>query len=210
MGYVEDIKKINKMAKELISHGMASSFDEAVQKATKMIGEGASVTHSRDFEANKPVQRQQPMPKPEVYEQKQQPQQPMPKQEQKDQRTGMTWQQAMAKNNEYIVKLLKDFQKQIEGVHSKIGSFENNMQELARRQAKMGEMMVSAPKGSEEINIEDDEPEQKQEPRGMPQQQEQKQQPQAQQEKKESHPKQGGYNPEDVSVDKIFYFGNKK
>ena len=31
-----------------------------------------------------------------------------------------------------------------------------------------------------------------------------------QQEKKESHPKQGGYNPEDVSVDKIFYFGNKK
>ncbi len=198
MGYVEDIKKINKMAKELISHGMATSFDEAVQKATKMLGEGASVTHSRDLGTGG-SQPQQPRPQREP----EQTQQPKPQQQSaKDERTGMTWQQAMAKNNEYIVKLLKDFQKQLEGIHSKIGTFENNVQELARRQTKMGEMMVSAPKGSEEINIEDDEPEQQ--PRGIPKK-EPKPEP-----KKESHPKQGNYSSEDVSVENVFYFGNKK
>jgi len=46
----------------------------------------------------------------------------------------------------------------------------------------------------------------------MPQQEpvQQQQQQQSQQQPKESHPKQGGYNSEDVSVEKVFYFGNKK
>jgi len=193
MGYVEDIRKINKMAKELISHGMASTFDEAVQKATKMIGEGASVTQSRDFGPQQ-TQQQQPMPKRE---------QPVQQQSAKDERTGMTWQQAMAKNNEYIVKLLKDFQKQLEEHNQNFSKVQSSLQELSRRQTKMGDMMVTAPKGSEEINIEDDE-ETKQEPRGIPSNESK------QEEKKEAHPKQGGYNPEDVSVDKMFYFGNKK
>tara|TARA_Y100000034_G_scaffold61729_2_gene74943 strand:- start:3568 stop:4173 length:606 start_codon:yes stop_codon:yes gene_type:complete len=201
MGYVEDIKKINKMAKELISHGMASSFDEAVQKATKMLGEGASVTHSRDFESSKAVQQQQPMP-----QKQEQPQQPKQQQCGRDERTGMTWQQAMAKNNEYVVRMLKDFQKHLQDNHSRVGQIESAMQDLKRKQAKLGDMMV-VPKGSEEINIEVDE-----QPRGMPQQEpvQQQQQQQSQQQPKESHPKQGGYNSEDVSVEKVFYFGNKK
>ncbi len=202
MGYVEDIKKINAMAKELISHGMATSFDEAVQKATKMIGEDVSVTESRDFQSSN-FQQQQPIPKPEVYGQEPQ-KEVKPQDSGKDERTGMTWQQAMAKNNQYIVKMLKDFQKQIGEHHDNFSKIQSSLQELSRRQAKLGEAMVDAPKGSEEINIEDDEQseqESRQEPRGFPKKQEPK---------RESHPKQGNYNPEDVSVENVFYFGNKK
>ena len=120
----------------------------------------------------------------------------------------MTWQQAMAKNNEYIVKMLKDFQKQMQEHHSKVTQIESGVNELARRQSKMGEMMVSAPKGSEEINIEDEEPEQQQEqPRGFPKKEEETK---PAQEKKDPNPRSGNYNPEDVSIENVFYFGNKK
>ena len=88
MGYVEDIQKINKLAKELMQHGMAKDQDEAVQKAAEML-KGKSdvpVTYSQDL----PNQVTQPR----SYE--------------PHEKTSMSWQDAMAKNNEYIVKQLNE------------------------------------------------------------------------------------------------------
>ena len=44
MDYVEQVKKINALAKELMKHGMAKSTDEAIVQAQKMLEKGTDVS----------------------------------------------------------------------------------------------------------------------------------------------------------------------
>lgn len=199
MGYIEDIKKINSMAKELISHGIASSFDEAVVKATKMLGDEKSVTRNDDFD---PFSR---IEKPAQKQEASQATQPAAASSGTDERTGMTWQQAMAKNNEYMIKMLKDFQKQLGEYSTKIVLIETSLHELAKRHTKLSDMMVT--KGSQEINIDvDDESkaEQAAPVQAQPKKEEYKQ------EQTVPQSRVGNYKPGDISIEKMFYYGNKK
>ncbi|MBW2963248.1 hypothetical protein KY306_00545 [Candidatus Woesearchaeota archaeon] len=93
--------------------------------------------------------------------------------------TNMTWQQAMEKNTKFIVNTFKDIQKEIINLKAET--------ENLKHQIKNMKLSASAP---------------------------QKQETQSQikentAETKEKHPKQGDCKPEDYSVEKYFYCGNK-
>ncbi len=188
MGYVEDIQKINKLAKEMLSHGMAKSLDEAVSKAQETLRKSGSIRI--DLTDMKQKLDEQNQKKEEVIGKEKTDIETGQVSVEKPAMPRITWQEAMAKNTNYVVEQLKGHQKAFEQIGNEIIQLKREVQLLKRGQS------INTPQNTKEqvINIEE---------------------PAAQQEtlaktpEQESHPKQGSFKPEDVSIEKVFYFGNK-
>ncbi|MBW3003030.1 hypothetical protein KY328_00970 [Candidatus Woesearchaeota archaeon] len=189
MGYVEDIQKINKLAKELLDHKMADSLDEAVVQAKGMLKNDIDLAKipnpGTDYQEEVKVEKinSQTLQEHErklkaIEEDKKEP--------------DISWQEAMAKNNEYIVGMMKKFE-------SAVHTFNNELCALRRKVASLED-------GQKVVNLVK---EQASEPVQQPQQQAAPQPaPQAQQQQS-SHPKTGSSDPSQFSVEKIFYYGKK-
>lgn len=165
MGYIEDIKKINALAKELLQHNIVQSQDEAVVKARDMlVKKESSQGDYIDLSKNS-----------------------IPQQESERR---VEWKDAMAKNNEFIINELKKFKSDVESFAGQLQMLRNELAEL---------------KTTNGVNIRKEELH--------------KEEPQVQNsvgqdavEKKEyvNHPRSGNYKPNDVAIEKFFYYGNKR
>lgn len=209
MSYIEDIQKINKLAKEMLSHGMATSLDEAVSKAQETLRKSGAITLDlRDMaqqldeqnqrrkemfgeERTDPKTGQVTVEKPEnVVEKNEQVQEPIVEPVKQQER--VTWQEAMSKNTKYVVEQFKGYQQMFEQMGNEIVELKREIQALKRNQSQF---QVSSQR-EQVINIDDDAPVQQTQQTVEPV-------------KQESHPKQGNFSSEDVSIEKVFYFGNK-
>lgn len=164
---VEKIQKVNALAKELMDHGFAADLNEAVNKATNMIDKKEDNLNQAQPQEVQSIEPQQQVNNFQAEDSA------------RDKESGMSWQQAMTKNNEYIVNLLKDFQSKLDKMTTKIDKLSNRpVQQIVQQ--------VEEPKPSQQR---------------LP----------VQEEKKVPHVRSGSFVPgsDDVSVDKIFYFGNK-
>lgn len=173
---VENLKKINAMAEELLKHKIASSREDAVKKAEEIIERGGQTmdnTNKQEEIPNEPVKQEQKEP-------------------------GMTWQEAMAKNNEFIVKTIQDLKRRLAEVEKKVAGVR-----IVQQPTPQPKPQPAAPTESEDvIDLT------KEAPKEQPQEQS-KPEPQPEQQQS-SHPKGGSTDPADVAIDKIFYYGNKK
>ena len=176
MGYVEDIQKINDLARELLNHHMADSLTEAVEKARQMLNKSAIPAVGADGSA-KPAQKEEI--KVEEVKEVQMVSQRMNSDE---------WKQVLAKNNEYIVEQFTVMKGKLEEAFKEI---EKLKEDVKKMDPPLKQLMDG--------------------PKKQPSPEEPMQQTIAQPEKKkeEAHPRQGNFKSEDVSIDKIFYFGQK-
>lgn len=178
MSYIEDIQKINKLAKEMLTHGMATSLDEAVSKAQATLRNNGAITLNIGDAKQNLAQQKEKKTDDEEIDQISIEKPAMPK---------IDWQEAMSKNTQYVVGQLKIYQQMIEQMNNEIILLKRELQTLKNSQSHL-----NIPSNSREqvINI-DDTPA----PQKTPEQ--------------KSHPKQGNFSSEDVSIEKVFYFGNK-
>lgn len=174
MGYVEDIQKVNDLARELLNHHMADSLTEAVEKARQMLNKNDIPSVSGDGSVRPAEEKKEEIKVEEVKE-------PMVSQRMNNDE----WKQVLAKNNEYIVEQFKLMKGKLDEAFKEI---EKLKEEVKNMDPPLKQLMT--------------EPEKKEQP---------VQQTIAKPEKKEedSHPRQGNFGSEDVSIDKIFYFGQK-
>jgi hypothetical protein len=187
MSYVEDIEKINKLAKELMKHGMATNLVDAVSKAQSTLKDtgniGLDITDlKRRYDAEQPMKTASDMPHIDMGNSE------APRREVVD----ISWQDAMAKNTKYIVEQLQLNQAGLTKLNADLEEMRKMLQELRGQQAKF-----AMPVSKEQVINMNDEPAPVQRSGHEP--------------KPDSiyHPKQGNFKPEDVSIEKMFYFGNK-
>ena len=150
---VQTIQKINDLALKLQQQA-GMSREEAVKQAEIMLSKGEKL----EINEISPQKLQEMETKPE--------------------NTNVSWQEAMKKNTDFIVRNFKDIQREIVSLKAEIDNLKNQIRN----------MHLSAPK-----------PEPKKES-----------QQQLKEEKPKEHPRQGQYTEKDVSIEKMFYFGNKK
>ena len=101
----------------------------------------------------------------------------------KEPRSNITWQEAMEKNTKFIVKEFKDIQREIINLKAEVENLNHKIKNLKNTPPPRP---VPPPEIQSELPKEEKPPE-----------------------KKEKHPKQGDCKPEDFSVEKMFYCGNK-
>lgn len=185
MGYIEDIQKINSLAKDLLNHGMAKSLDEAVVQAKKMLKNDVDLAKIPNPGSDyKKVEDEEDDVRVEEINSKS-----MEALEEKEsEQEKISWQEAMKMNNEYIVGQLKKYESALQMFNDEISALKRQMTDLKEGQKIMN--MV----------------------REQPQQQQQNLQPepnQQSQEPQKTHPKTGSSDPGEFAVEKIFYFGKK-
>ncbi len=110
MGYIEDIKKINALAKELLQHNIVATQDEAVVKAREMLVKktGSATVQNEEYVdlSKRPIQ--------EV-------------------KRSDDWKEAMAKNNEYVVSELKQMKLAVATITQEMASLRAEMASLRQR-----------------------------------------------------------------------------
>lgn len=152
----QEIQKINDLAFNLQKQA-GMSRDEALQQAERMISK------SYKFEVNEiSPQKLKEMEAPRVEKHE----------------TKMDWQEAMGKNNEFIVKSFKEMKNEIASLKADLDLLKNQMKNNnCSRPAEPANPQKTLAK-EEKSNTD--------------------------------NPRQGNYKSNDVSVEKYFYFGNKK
>jgi len=194
MGYIEDIQKINQLARELLNHKMASSLDEAVEKAKSMLKDdvplgkipnpGQPNSQGNSQSQNIKVEEANSFTL-QAHERKLKAEE-----EKKAKDNEMTWQKAMAMNNEYMVGMLKKFEKQIESLTHELARARSELKDL-----REGQTVANMIKEPSQHTLNQNQPSENR--------------PQQRQEVVKPHPKVGTSNPDQFSVEKIFYCGNK-
>ncbi|MBS3113167.1 hypothetical protein J4418_03740 [Candidatus Woesearchaeota archaeon] len=192
MSYIEDIQKINKLAKEMLIHGMATSLDEAVSKAQNTLRDSGSITI--DFSHMKQKVMEQKENKKEISEEESIKSTPDSVLAQGPEQR-ITWQEAMTKNTQYVVGQFKSYQELFENIGKEIMLLKREIQGLKNNQSSFRVPEINK---EQVINIED-----------RPVTPTIQRQSYAEEKKPESHPRQGSYTPGDVSIEKFFYYGNK-
>ena len=209
MGYIEDIKKINALAKELLQHNIVATQDEAVVKAREMLVKKAGPATVQNEEYID-LSKTQQLPTPKASEE---------------------WKDAMAKNNEYIVNELKSMKQavtiitqEMQAVRAELASFRQRSQQQTPLQTiQVEELKSHAPDHRlQTTDLRPSTPDyQLQTPNPSPlapglQRQASDSRPsaidprqQTNNPKPQPHPRAGNYTPADVSVEKFFYFGKK-
>jgi hypothetical protein len=185
MSYVEDIEKINKLAKELLKHGMATSLVDAISKAQATLKDSGTINLDISDAKQKLTEHEvgrndvpevkiqaETLPEPHIF----------PRQE-------IGWQEAMSKNSKYVAEQLGSMQNALSKLNAEVDDLRKMIDTLKNIQSKFN---MSGLK--DQININIDEPMERQQPV---------------EQKHEPHPRQGNYKPEDVSIEKMFYYGNK-
>lgn len=185
MGYVEDIKKINALAKELLHHNIVGSQDEAVLKAKEMLVKKNVSSPTVQTESYVDLSKN-----------------PLPEEQKREE-----WKDAMGKNNEYIITELKHFRSTLDTLTNELQTIRNELNGMKKqntaantavqntelteqreytqqyaRPVQTTPLPTPPERGAQEVKIQVTQP----------------------------HPRAGNYKPEDVSVEKFFYFGTKK
>lgn len=154
MGYVEDIQRINDLARELLNHHMADSLTEAVEKARQMLnktdvpGVGMGIPN--------PVLKKEEFKIEELKEAKQE--QAFSQRINNDE-----WKQVLSKNNEYIVEQfrlmkskLEEAFKEIETLKEKVKKMDpplrQLMQEEKKQQHEQGQHTIAQPQQKQEAH----------------------------------------------------------
>ncbi len=179
MGYIEDIRKINALAKELLLHNIVQSQDEAVVKAREMLVKKDSASSGSDYiDLSKNAIPQQEGEKTERREE---------------------WKDAMAKNNEYIIAELRKCKSDIDSFANQLSALRSELVQVRARAAQLS-------KKEEPVqNVQDI-----QRIRSAPT--ETATTTATTEEKRDyvNHPRSGNYKPNDVAIEKFFYYGNKR
>jgi len=166
---VEKIQKINDLALKLQQQGNMPR-EEAVRQAEQMLSKNSNLEINEiSDEKMKEIDTQE-----------------KPDEKQKD--GEITWQQAMKKNTDYIVRQFKDIQKEIVSMKAEMENLHHEIKNLK-----------TAPPAP---------PPKPAEPKTDSQKELPKEKEKAQ-EKDQDNPRQGECKPEDYSVEKYFYCGNK-
>jgi len=157
---VENIMKINKLAKELLMQGIAKSRDEAVIKAQDMLNQEAALQGLDKARENKSFSTVQNEAQEESVKHR------------------------LDRMQEYNDRKFEAYKSALLGLEKEISDLKKQISTPTRLMNASSET-----RGSDSS------------PRAREEQKEIK--------KKESHPRSGNYNSNDVSVEKIFYYGNK-
>ena len=205
MGYVEDIRKINDLAKELQKHNIASSSDDAVIKAREMLlRKTGSVVHSEEYiDLSKQAIPQATVEQRSIVSE-----------------NSSGWKEAMAKNNEYIVTELKKFRADMDAMQSlrnEIASLKSEFSALKRNgvsvQAQSQQQQQQQPQqmqtANNTINTNNNTTNNSNNAAAAPNSNSNGQ-PVEQKREFANHPRAGNYTSADVDINKFFYYGNKR
>jgi hypothetical protein len=195
---VERIQKVNNLALDLMRQGLADNRDDAIVQAEKIYDGKDTEEYSSMKETMEKVKEDH---RAYIGESSQETNEDLSQEKVKD---------ILEQNTKFIVKRFKEMQEKIE-------KLEKEMIDLGRRVTTgptVREIVsnvppISVPKPEVESNTQPEvqEPQQQQEP--QVQQQEAAPVQEQKQEQNTSHPRSGNYNADDVSIEKIFYMGNK-
>jgi hypothetical protein len=163
---VEKIQKINDLALKLHQQGNLSR-EEAVKQAETMISKNS------EMEIN------------EISSQK------LKEMETSKPESNISWQEAMKKNTDFIVKQFKDIQKEMINMKAEMDNLHHKIKNISLAPPPQ------KPSNESEKGLENSGNSQRQETQ------------KPLEEKPEEHPIQGDSKPEDVCIEKMFYFGNK-
>lgn len=182
MDDVSKLQKINSVARELMKHGQASSMDEAVRKATLQV-ESGSVLVQQQMQEQAPVQ----MPEQQQEEYTEPEYAPEIRAEQPVERP-----QPASQSPDVAQKLAE--------MDNKINRLIAEMTALKDEFRKLKESPVTPPMRQKDA---------KQGQTQFKQDTAPSQQPKQEEKKSEGHARSGNYKPDDVSIEKFFYYGNK-
>lgn len=210
MTSINEIQKINSIAKELLDHGMAGNRHDAVVLARKMMKSDESGDMFEQSVSAVPYKEKRPDKTDNLVEASSE----APSQESKPADNAEITQLASAiqKNSEFIAKKFNEFQKEIESLKGEVGHYRKEFIDLK-----------SSIMFSKQNQLKQEEHSQVQQSASQEKQQEtpadgQKARPvmlskfEVKSEGKKStttHPRQGQYTPEDVALDKMFYYGTR-
>ncbi len=189
---IERIQKINKLAVELMQQGLASNRDEAIAQAEKIfkVQEGGSSLQSNQMASNSLQVNPDGSSGSQVAAQQ--------SSQQASTSSGFPREveRILKQNTDFLVKQIKSFQEQMEAMESKLSSLRREMIDLKRevpsRPAASQQQSAAVPR---QTNPAPSAPQGSQNNGGGP--------------AKAEHPRSGGYNDEDVSIEKFFYVGHK-
>lgn len=147
---VEDIKRVNELAQELLNQGIASSREDAIKQAELMLNKKLA----------EPVNGENRIVVKDDLE---------------------YYKNIIQRNKEYMERQLNNFRQEIDLLNKEINVLKEQLANLTAKgeSRTVQESDLSEKKVSEVA------------------------------EKPESHPKKGKFKPEDVAIEKVFYYGNK-
>ncbi|MBD3355013.1 hypothetical protein GF361_03435 [Candidatus Woesearchaeota archaeon] len=190
MSGVEDIQKVNELAQELLKKNFVESRDEAVKKAQEML--------------NKNITGDVPEKEKETKEQGKSPD--FHKKEEKEEKIGGA-EEKQSTISENSLKELRDKINQTKKYTEKqFASYKNALIALEKEIRKVKQQV-------NKINMRKPNPEKK--PMNVNKKENEKkeqdpaEEPQKVEEKENSNPRTGNHKSEDVSIEKMFYYGNK-
>lgn len=216
---VDKIVKMNKLSKELQKHGMAQSSEDGIMQAEKMVehnendrmfGDG-SETKEEEIKVSEIKEPERPT----------RPAEPALQQGLADPN-----QKSVIELNEFVKNLHSNMEKKVQAIDTlqqKILSLELEMDQLKKNHEKLLQKLEEdnlaakpVPKQEVQSTITSEHrerpaparPEPAQSPQPAPQPE--LRQPEKPKDTTNGSPRSGNYTSEDVSVDKVFYFGNKK
>ncbi len=192
---IERIQKINNLALDLMRQGLATDKDDAISQAEKIFRHGSEdydALATKDMHSNS-LQVKQGFGESTTTESSENSGQNSSGEVSKE-KCGMSQdkiESILEQNTKYVVTKLKEFQDKVEKLESEMSSLK---MEVNRCRSSMSSMQQR--------------PSQQPVQQTSQQQNQQQQQP-AQQNSNGNHPRSGGYEENDVSIEKFFYTGNK-
>lgn len=181
---LEKLKKLNQLTKELQKHSFAFNSDEAFKQAGKVFEETQQeLNHMiKDESENKisvPVSSEQTK---------------------NDQQSDFLIQKKveimLEMNNKKFIEEIQNLKQEISNLHLQVQNLKSELQNNVNREINTEHTASPAVKQTVQNEVV-----QQQEPPRV--------QETVQEKPKDPHPRQGNYTPEDVSIEKMFYYGNK-
>lgn len=149
---VEEIQKVDLLAKTLQSQGIATSPSDAADKANEII----NVTEDKNVEEDVRIH---------LLERK--------------------YKNLLNENNNQFFSEINDIKTALSSLNNELSSVKNQLRE---NKEKINEQLVKSEPETKEVQVKIED---------------------SKEIKKEPHPRQGNYNPDDVSIEKFFYCGVK-
>ena len=201
MDDISKLQKINSVARELMKHGQASSMDEAVQKATQQIESGSVLEQQpmqEQAQAQEQPMEQQQEPAQEQAVEEARPEsapepEPAPDMQEHPAEQVMEQPQPEAQSPDVAQKLAE--------MDNKINGLIAEMTVLKDEFRKLKESPVTPPLKPKQAKEGQTQFKQESQPAPAPKP--------ATEERSEGHARSGKYKPDDVSIEKFFYYGNK-
>ena len=226
MTSVNEIQKINSIAKELLDHGMTTNRHDAVVMARKMLRSDESGEMFDQAQKSVPFKEKNHTPMVSGYTQ------PIEQTKEQVESSSTTSENsistadlanAVQKNNDFLAKKLTEFQKQVEALKAEVGHYRKEFVDLKSsimfksRQSEtttQSKQSINQSSSQQESHTQEASENEEDDPRANRAEAKPEFVPGKQFEIKGGkgsikNPKQGEYNPSNVSLDKIFYYGTK-